>query len=92
MRIELLHYPVPGHRGVGTPRPLNQLGLTHLSLRVADLAGLLESLRPAGVHILERTRIDIPTFEAGAVFVTDPDGTLIELVQAPGDPSVPPGA
>jgi len=92
MRIELLHYPVPGHRGDGTPRPLNQLGLTHLSLRVADLAGLLESLRTAGVHILERTRIDIPTFEAGAAFVTDPDGTLIELVQAPGDPSVPPGA
>jgi catechol 2,3-dioxygenase-like lactoylglutathione lyase family enzyme len=49
-------------------------------------------LRAAGVRILDRTRIDIPAFEAGAVFVTDPDGTLIELVQAPGDPSVPPGA
>jgi len=91
-RIELLHYPVPGHQGDGAPRPMNQLGLTHLSLRVDDLGGLLASLRAAGVRILDRTRIDIPAFEAGAVFVTDPDGTLIELVQAPGDPSAPPGA
>jgi len=91
-RIELLHYPVPGHQGDGAPRPMNQLGLTHLSLRVDDLVGLLASLRAAGVRILDRTRIDIPAFEAGAVFVTDPDGTLIELVQAPGDPSAPPGA
>ena len=28
---------------------------------------------------------------AGAVFVCDPDGTLIELVQAPGDVEAPPG-
>jgi glyoxylase I family protein len=92
IRIELLHYPVPGHRGDGGPRPMNQLGLTHLSLRVDDLAGLLASVRAAGVRILEATHIDIPAFAAAAVFVTDPDGTLIELVQAPGDPSVPPGA
>jgi len=91
-RIELLHYPVPGHRGDGAPRAMNQLGLTHLSLRVDDLAGLLDSMRAAGVRILDRTRIDIPAFDAAAVFVTDPDGTLIELVQAPGDPSIPPGA
>jgi hypothetical protein len=44
------------------------------------------------VQILQRTHIDIPTFEAAAIFITDPDGTLIELVQLPGDPAVPPGA
>ena len=92
MRIELLHYPVPGHRGDGAPRPMNQLGLTHLSLRVDDLAGLVESVRAAGVRILDRTRIDIPAFEAAAIMIADPDGTLIELVQAPGDISAPPGA
>jgi len=90
-RIELLHYASPGHRAESVPRPMNQLGLTHLSFRVADLASLVRELREAGVNILDRTRIDIPAFEAAAVFVTDPDGTLIELVQAPGDPSLPPG-
>jgi glyoxylase I family protein len=90
-RIELLHYASPGHCGDGSPRPMNQLGLTHLSLRVDDLDATLDSLKTAGARVLAPTRIDIPAFEAAAVFVVDPDGTLIELVQAPGDPAVPPG-
>jgi len=90
-RIELLHYPSPGHRGDGAPRAMNQLGLTHLSLRVDNLAATLTELKKAGVQILQRTHIDIPAFEAAAIFITDPDGTLIELVQSPGDPESPPG-
>ena len=90
-RIELLHYASPGHQGADAPRPMNQLGLTHLSFRVADLEALLNDLRKAGVRILDRTHIDIPAFQAAAIFITDPDGTLIELVQAPGDPALPPG-
>jgi hypothetical protein len=42
-------------------------------------------LRAAGVGVLEATRIEVPAFNAAAVFVTDPDGTLIELVQHPGE-------
>jgi catechol 2,3-dioxygenase-like lactoylglutathione lyase family enzyme len=91
-RIELLHYASPGHRGDASPRPMNQLGLTHLSLRVDNLATTLDELKKAGVRILAKTHIDIPAFEAAAIFITDPDGTLIELVQAPGDPALPPGA
>ncbi len=91
-RIELLHYASPGHRGDGSPRPMNQLGLTHLSLRVDNLAATLDALNAAGVRVLAQTRIDIPAFEAAAVFIVDPDGTLIELVQAPGDPAARPGA
>ncbi len=91
-RIELLHYASPGHRGDGSPQPMNQLGLSHLSLRVDNLAATLDALNAAGVHVLTQTRIDIPAVEAAAVFVVDPDGTLIELVQAPGDPTAPPGA
>lgn len=91
-RIELLHYKSPGATGPDSPRPMNQLGLTHLSLRVDRLADLLRDLQNAGVRILEKSKIEIPAFEAAAVFITDPDGTLIELVQAPGDPSALPGA
>ncbi len=91
-RIELLHYPTPGHQGDGRPRRMNQLGLTHLSLRVDNLVQTLETLKQAGAQVLEETHIDIPGLEAAAVFITDPDGTRIELVQAPGDPALPPGA
>jgi catechol 2,3-dioxygenase-like lactoylglutathione lyase family enzyme len=91
-RIELLHYKRPGATGDGSPRLMNQRGLTHLSLRVDAFADLLRSLESAGVRVLAKTKIEIPAFEAAAVFVTDPDGTLIELVQAPGDPSALPGA
>jgi catechol 2,3-dioxygenase-like lactoylglutathione lyase family enzyme len=70
---------------------MNRLGLTHLSMRVDDLAQTLATLQAAGVHVLPATRIDIPAFDAAAVFIADPDGTLIELVQAPGDPVQPPG-
>lgn len=91
MRIELLHYPRPGATGGAEPRPMNARGLTHLSLRVADLADVLATLRAAGVRVLDQTRIDIPAFQAGAVFVCDPDGVLVELIEAPGDPATPPG-
>ncbi len=90
-RIELLHYVSPGHHGDGRPRRMNQLGLTHLSLRVDNLPAMLAALKQAKVRILDDTHIDFSAFDAGAVFITDPDGTLIELVQAPGDPAAPPG-
>ena len=81
VRIELLHYRTPGHRGTGEPRPMNALGLTHLSLRVDDLDATLAALERDGAHVLHATRT------AHAAFVTDPDGIRIELVAArlPGD-------
>ena len=85
VRIELLHYASPGAVGDPHPRPMNQLGLTHLSLRVDDLDALLPRLEEAGVEILRGTRIDVPQTATKAVFVADPDGTRIELVQQPGD-------
>jgi len=88
MRIELLAFASPEPVGAPVPRPINQLGLTHLSLRVSDLPRVVEELRAAGVCVLEATAIN-PVGSA-AVFVTDPDGTRVELVEMPGDPAAPP--
>jgi len=90
-RIELLSYASPPVTGTAEPRPMNARGLTHLSLRVDNLTTTLRTLREAGVRVLDDSFIDIPMVEAAAIFVCDPDGTLVELLQAPGDPEVPPG-
>jgi glyoxylase I family protein len=82
--IELLHYESPTPIGDAVPRPMNALGLTHLSLRVEDLDGFVEELAAAGVRILAETRIEIPETKTKAIFVSDPDGTRIELVERPG--------
>jgi catechol 2,3-dioxygenase-like lactoylglutathione lyase family enzyme len=80
--VELLGYDHPGSVGDGSPRPMNALGLTHLSLRVPDLAAAIETLESQGVNVLRHTRIHNPELDAKAVFVTDPDGTRIELVES----------
>jgi len=85
VRLGLLYYDSPGQTGDGEPRPMNQLGLTHLSLRVDDLDAMLAEIEAAGVRVLRDTRIEIPAARTKAAFITDPDGTLIELVQQPGD-------
>lgn len=91
-RIELLHYEAPASRGDGTPRPMNALGLTHLSLRVGDLDEALAAIRAAGGSEIHASRIELPEARTRVVFATDPDGTRIELVEAPGDPAALPGA
>ena len=91
VRVELLQFlspPAPPRR----ERVMNEPGLTHLSFRVADLRRVVDALRAAGERVLDETILDFPDFQAGACFILDPDGQLIELVQAPGDPSAPPHA
>ena len=89
VRIELLHFaspPAPAHRA----RAMNEVGLTHLSFRVADLDAVVAALRAAGERVLDDTLLRFPDFGSAACFVVDPDGQLIELVQAPGEPAAPP--
>jgi catechol 2,3-dioxygenase-like lactoylglutathione lyase family enzyme len=82
VRIELLHYRWPAHRGNGEPRPMNALGLTHLSLRVDDLAATIAALEAAGARVLHATRTWNAELASGAVFAVDPDGTRIELIES----------
>jgi catechol 2,3-dioxygenase-like lactoylglutathione lyase family enzyme len=89
VRIELLHFaspPAPPRH----QRVMNEVGLTHLSFRVADLDAVVADLRAAGAQVLDDTVLRFPDFGSAACFVVDPDGQLIELVQAPGDPAAPP--
>jgi catechol 2,3-dioxygenase-like lactoylglutathione lyase family enzyme len=91
LRLELLHFASPGHRGEGAARAMNEVGLTHLSLRVEDLDAALARLAGCGGRVLAGTRIDLAAVRTRAAFVTDPDGTRVELVEAPGDPAALPG-
>ena len=91
-RIELLYYPEVGHLPVDAPRPMNLAGLTHLSFRVDDVDATIVAVEDNGGRCLGATRIDHREFGTAAVFVTDPDGMRIELLQAPGDPDALPGA
>ena len=91
VRIELLHFASPS-APPRPERPMNQYGLTHLSFRVTDMDAVLDGLRAAGERVLEDTVIHFPEWQSAACFIVDPDGQLIELVQAPGDPAAPPRA
>ena len=80
MKIELLHYP--GRAAEGTPSTSRgQLGLTHLSFNVDQVDSAADRLVEFGGTILEHTRSD-----AGIVllFLTDPDGTRVELMGGAG--------
>ena len=92
VRVELLCFDAPGSTGPTEPAPANRLGLTHLSLRVDDLDSAIHAVERAGGRGLPHTRVESPRFQMRAVFVVDPDGLRIELLQAPGDPDALPGA
>ena len=90
-RIELLYYPVAGHQAIDAPQPMNRVGFTHLSFRVADVDAVVAAARQASGGCLEETLVDQSEWEMKVVFITDPDGLRIELLQIPGDPHALPG-
>ena len=86
--IELLHYAAPGHVGPAERRPVNQLGLTHLCIRVEDVDAVAERLAGLGGTVLQQTRTAFPGPDGSPqldfVYCTDPDGTRVELMRLPG--------
>ncbi|HYC01148.1 MAG TPA: VOC family protein [Candidatus Limnocylindrales bacterium] len=89
VRLALFEYRHPAPATRHQPRSMDEVGMAALMLRVDDLDATLAAMRAAGVNVLEDTLTDYPEFRSRLVFVTDPDATLIELVQIPGDPYAP---
>ncbi len=83
--IELLHFESPGYSGEPVRRPMNQLGLTHLSLKVRDVDAVAELVESLGGSVLRSTRTTFGSSGAlDFVYCTDPDGVRVELMHLPG--------
>jgi glyoxylase I family protein len=81
--IELLGYVAPDHIGEATRRPMNQLGLTHLSLRVDDVDEVASRIESLGGAVVGGTRTRMGD-SLDFLYCTDPDGIRIELMHLPG--------
>ncbi len=83
--IELLAFSTP--TAVAEPRrPIPTLGLTHVSMRVDDLDETLGRLIALGGTEIAGTRTELAMGPATLrfVYLTDPDGTRVELMEIPG--------
>lgn len=87
LSIELLAFASPPTVGEPTRRPVNRLGLTHLSIRVDDVDAVAAKIAELGGTVLDGTRTTMgdradpraPDF----VYCTDPNGVRIELMRLP---------
>lgn len=89
VRLALFAFREPAPLGAGRVRAMNETGMAALMLRVDDLDATLALLRAAGVRVLDDTLVAHPAYASKLVFVTDPDGMLVELIEIPGDPYAP---
>lgn len=82
--LELLQYLAPKRRPVHPT--FYAPGGGHIGVRVGDLDVALDRLTRAGVRpLFDAIRLDSPEWWSGArvVYVSDPDGTTLELVERP---------
>lgn len=87
VKLELLRFDRPAHKGPAARRSMNQLGLTHLSVRVADVDATAARIRELGGAVHEHTRSKFKNPDGSSsdfVYCTDPDGVRIELMRLPG--------
>jgi catechol 2,3-dioxygenase-like lactoylglutathione lyase family enzyme len=84
--IELLAFVDPAPFGDRHRRAVNQLGLTHLSFRVPDVARTAARIVELGGAVVEssRTTIDLGGSALEFLYCTDPDGVRVELMDLGG--------
>jgi catechol 2,3-dioxygenase-like lactoylglutathione lyase family enzyme len=68
----------------GPDRVMDEVGLTHLSLSVSDLAGVLESVAGLGGSVVTQT------VSNASAMIRDPDGQLLELLSEAWLSALPP--
>jgi catechol 2,3-dioxygenase-like lactoylglutathione lyase family enzyme len=85
-RIELLEYHAPADRKRADPRPCD-VGSVHVALIVDNLDAVLSTIAASGWSAAGQPQILKTGPNAGRriVYVRDPDGTTIELMQPPSD-------
>ena len=77
------------------PEVMRQVGRAWITLRRAlnelkresGLDETLAEIERYGGTVLHPTRVYEPSFESHLVYATDPDGTRIEVIQTPNDPT-----
>jgi catechol 2,3-dioxygenase-like lactoylglutathione lyase family enzyme len=84
MGIELLEYK-DIERKVQSPRFVDP-GTANIALRVRDIAPILAKLKGSGAKVLTLDDVPATVNDTKYVFVQDPDGFVVELVQAPAPP------
>ncbi|MDP9181552.1 MAG: VOC family protein [Actinomycetota bacterium] len=85
LRLELLQWIEPKAVSGGTRQPMTRPGLTHLAFRVDTVDELWEAAARAGGAAHPETLSRLPgvgddSRDAELVYLTDPDGTRIELM------------
>jgi lactoylglutathione lyase len=86
-RLGIMGWQTPSVQGTAS-ESRNQRGLTHLSFEVDDLAATEARLLELGGKAIPGARMHIERapVEISVVFLADPDGTRIELLQRRGVP------
>jgi catechol 2,3-dioxygenase-like lactoylglutathione lyase family enzyme len=85
-KIELLQYHAPPDRKMtGANRPCD-VGSVHVALTVDNLDAVLETMNACGWTVpgTPQTLATGPNTGKRVVYLRDPDGTTIELMQPPG--------
>ena len=85
-KIELLEYLAPADRKRANLRPCD-VGSVHVALLVQDLDGVLERITVSGWKAAGKPQTLTRGPNAGkrVIYVRDPDGTTIELMEVPQD-------
>ena len=67
------------------------LGWSHVGFRVDDAERVAAALCALGGSVVESSRYRDAELGSHVLFVCDPDGARVELIELPGDPSQPVG-
>ncbi|HZO80524.1 MAG TPA: VOC family protein [Candidatus Binataceae bacterium] len=80
-RLDLIEWKNPPTEGRAYPH-LFHAGICRIALRTRSLLADYEELKARGVQFLSEPQVfDTPNGPEGFVCLTDPDGTVIELIQ-----------